>query len=178
MFPSPSRWKNHEGQKLQLRVFDLLKRGRVKGTRRQLLTAVLPLDSTSILLNTCRGRSQLSSAARAQLASWLAAWPTGYLQIGLSPLLVARGRGFTAPCFTDSRTWTGWWLVDSWSWCLFSVPAGVFLIPYLLIVFVGGIPIFFLEIALGQFMKAGSINVWNIAPLFKGAVMSQFLLHL
>lgn len=47
--------------------------------------------------------------------------------------------------------------------------AGVFLIPYLLIVFVGGIPIFFLEIALGQFMKAGSINVWNIAPLFKGA---------
>ncbi|KPP67939.1 sodium- and chloride-dependent creatine transporter 1-like, partial [Scleropages formosus] len=32
----------------------------------------------------------------------------------------------------------------------------------------GGIPIFFLEIALGQFMKAGSINVWNIAPLFKG----------
>lgn len=49
-------------------------------------------------------------------------------------------------------------------------PAGVFLIPYLLIVFVGGIPIFFLEIALGQFMKAGSINVWNIAPLFKGAV--------
>uniref|UniRef100_A0A8C7ZW78 Solute carrier family 6 member 8 n=1 Tax=Oryzias sinensis TaxID=183150 RepID=A0A8C7ZW78_9TELE len=42
------------------------------------------------------------------------------------------------------------------------------LIPYLLIVIVGGIPIFFLEIALGQFMKAGSINVWNIAPLFKG----------
>ncbi|KAF3861046.1 hypothetical protein F7725_001301 [Dissostichus mawsoni] len=29
-------------------------------------------------------------------------------------------------------------------------------------------PGFFLEIALGQFMKAGSINVWNIAPLFKG----------
>uniref|UniRef100_W5NBF9 Transporter n=1 Tax=Lepisosteus oculatus TaxID=7918 RepID=W5NBF9_LEPOC len=45
---------------------------------------------------------------------------------------------------------------------------GVFLIPYILIVLVGGIPIFFLEIALGQFMKAGSINVWNIAPLFKG----------
>lgn len=45
---------------------------------------------------------------------------------------------------------------------------GVFLIPYLLIVIVGGIPVFFLEIALGQFMKAGSINVWNITPLFKG----------
>ncbi|XP_008827757.1 sodium- and chloride-dependent creatine transporter 1 [Nannospalax galili] len=45
---------------------------------------------------------------------------------------------------------------------------GVFLIPYVLIALVGGIPIFFLEISLGQFMKAGSINVWNICPLFKG----------
>uniref|UniRef100_A0A8C5RGW8 Transporter n=1 Tax=Laticauda laticaudata TaxID=8630 RepID=A0A8C5RGW8_LATLA len=45
---------------------------------------------------------------------------------------------------------------------------GVFLIPYTLIALLGGIPIFFLEISLGQFMKAGSITVWNIAPLFKG----------
>ncbi|XP_075430575.1 sodium- and chloride-dependent creatine transporter 1-like isoform X2 [Ascaphus truei] len=45
---------------------------------------------------------------------------------------------------------------------------GVFLIPYLLIVFVGGIPVFFLEIALGQFMKQGGIAAWNIAPLFRG----------
>nr|XP_043895354.1 sodium- and chloride-dependent creatine transporter 1-like [Solea senegalensis] len=50
----------------------------------------------------------------------------------------------------------------------FKNGGGVFLIPYLLIVFVGGIPIFFMEISLGQFMKAGGINVWNIAPLFKG----------
>uniref|UniRef100_A0A8C6TEU6 Transporter n=1 Tax=Neogobius melanostomus TaxID=47308 RepID=A0A8C6TEU6_9GOBI len=53
---------------------------------------------------------------------------------------------------------------------------GVFLIPYLLIVFIGGIPIFFLEIALGQFMKAGSINVWNIAPLFKGLGYSSMVI--
>ncbi|KAM4737965.1 sodium- and chloride-dependent creatine transporter 1 isoform 2-T2 [Anableps anableps] len=45
---------------------------------------------------------------------------------------------------------------------------GVFLIPYLLIVFIGGIPVFFLEIALGQFMKQGAVSAWNIAPLFKG----------
>lgn len=32
----------------------------------------------------------------------------------------------------------------------------------------GGIPIFFLEVALGQFMKQGGIAAWNIAPLFKG----------
>uniref|UniRef100_A0A8C9T1E5 Transporter n=1 Tax=Scleropages formosus TaxID=113540 RepID=A0A8C9T1E5_SCLFO len=53
---------------------------------------------------------------------------------------------------------------------------GVFLIPYLLIVFMGGIPIFFLEIALGQFMKAGSINVWNIVPLFKGLGYSSMVI--
>ncbi|KAL6064333.1 hypothetical protein STEG23_016746 [Scotinomys teguina] len=48
---------------------------------------------------------------------------------------------------------------------------GVFLIvliPYALMVLVGGIPIFILEISLDQFMKAGSINVWNICPPFKG----------
>lgn len=49
--------------------------------------------------------------------------------------------------------------------------AGVFLIPYLLIVFIGGIPVFFLEIALGQFMKQGGVSAWNIAPLFKGTYL-------
>lgn len=48
------------------------------------------------------------------------------------------------------------------------MPPGVFLIPYLLFVFIGGIPVFFLEIALGQFMKQGGVSAWNIAPLFKG----------
>lgn len=37
-------------------------------------------------------------------------------------------------------------------------------------VFFGGIPVFFLEIALGQFMKKGGVATWNIAPLFKGGV--------
>ncbi|XP_041129746.1 sodium- and chloride-dependent creatine transporter 1-like [Polyodon spathula] len=53
---------------------------------------------------------------------------------------------------------------------------GVFLIPYIIIGLLGGIPIFFLEIALGQFMKAGSINVWNIAPLFKGLGYSSMVI--
>uniref|UniRef100_A0A4W4G5H2 Transporter n=1 Tax=Electrophorus electricus TaxID=8005 RepID=A0A4W4G5H2_ELEEL len=53
---------------------------------------------------------------------------------------------------------------------------GVFLIPYVLFIFLGGIPIFFLEISLGQFMKAGSINVWNIAPLFKGLTFNLMLI--
>ncbi|XP_029465141.1 sodium- and chloride-dependent creatine transporter 1 isoform X1 [Rhinatrema bivittatum] len=53
---------------------------------------------------------------------------------------------------------------------------GVFLIPYLLIVIVGGIPIFFLEISLGQFMKAGSIAVWKIAPIFQGIGLASVVI--
>ncbi|MGH0156229.1 UNVERIFIED_CONTAM: hypothetical protein FKN15_065279 [Acipenser sinensis] len=53
---------------------------------------------------------------------------------------------------------------------------GVFLIPYLLIVFVGGMPVFFLEVALGQFMKQGGISAWNIAPLFKGLGVSSMVI--
>lgn len=61
------------------------------------------------------------------------------------------------------------WL--TWMLCV----AGVFLIPYLIFVFIGGIPVFFLEIALGQFMKQGGVSAWNIAPLFKGT--SLFMIH-
>ncbi|KAF7659908.1 hypothetical protein LDENG_00291240 [Lucifuga dentata] len=53
---------------------------------------------------------------------------------------------------------------------------GVFLIPYLLIVFIGGIPVFFLEISLGQFMKQGGVSAWNIAPLFKGLGLASMVI--
>ncbi|KAI4896507.1 hypothetical protein NFI96_029534, partial [Prochilodus magdalenae] len=53
---------------------------------------------------------------------------------------------------------------------------GVFLIPYVLMVFIGGIPVFFLEIALGQFMKQGGVSAWNIAPLFKGLGLASMVI--
>ncbi|XP_076839805.1 sodium- and chloride-dependent creatine transporter 1 isoform X2 [Brachyhypopomus gauderio] len=53
---------------------------------------------------------------------------------------------------------------------------GVFLIPYALMVFIGGIPVFFLEIALGQFMKQGGVSAWNIAPLFKGLGLASMVI--
>ncbi|XP_034028465.1 sodium- and chloride-dependent creatine transporter 1 [Thalassophryne amazonica] len=53
---------------------------------------------------------------------------------------------------------------------------GVFLIPYLLFVFIGGIPVFFLEVALGQFMKQGGVSAWNIAPLFKGLGLASMVI--
>lgn len=45
---------------------------------------------------------------------------------------------------------------------------GAFLIPYVIFVALSGIPIFLLEISLGQFMKQGGIGMWNLCPLMKG----------
>ncbi|XP_074594496.1 sodium-dependent dopamine transporter-like [Brevipalpus obovatus] len=47
---------------------------------------------------------------------------------------------------------------------------GVFLIPYTLLLLFGALPLFFLELSLGQFAKSGPISVWNkMYPAMKGA---------
>ncbi|XP_029613918.1 sodium- and chloride-dependent GABA transporter 2 [Salmo trutta] len=46
---------------------------------------------------------------------------------------------------------------------------GAFFIPYLIFLFTCGIPVFFLETALGQFTSEGGITCWRkITPLFEG----------
>jgi SNF family Na+-dependent transporter len=47
--------------------------------------------------------------------------------------------------------------------------AGAFLVPYCVMLVVGGIPLFYMELALGQFNRKGAITCWGrLVPLFKG----------
>lgn len=50
--------------------------------------------------------------------------------------------------------------------------SGAFLVPYLIMLFVCGIPLFFLESCLGQFSSTGCLTIFRLAPLFKGIIHS------
>ncbi|CAG7815796.1 unnamed protein product, partial [Allacma fusca] len=45
---------------------------------------------------------------------------------------------------------------------------GAFLIPYLVVLFLVGKPLYFLELHLGQFSSYGPIKIWKMAPILKG----------
>ncbi|XP_042874981.1 sodium-dependent dopamine transporter-like [Penaeus japonicus] len=45
---------------------------------------------------------------------------------------------------------------------------GAFLFPYFLITVFGALPLFFMELVLGQYNRQGPITVWKVCPLFRG----------
>ena len=46
--------------------------------------------------------------------------------------------------------------------------AGAFLLPYVIMMTIVGLPVFFLELIVGQYSAAGPLNIWSISPLFRG----------
>ncbi|CAH1781357.1 unnamed protein product [Owenia fusiformis] len=53
-----------------------------------------------------------------------------------------------------------------------------FFIPYCIMLGIVGIPIFFLELSLGQFTSRGIFNCWQFAPMFKGIGVAMFIVSL
>uniref|UniRef100_A0A914LLD4 Transporter n=2 Tax=Meloidogyne incognita group TaxID=654580 RepID=A0A914LLD4_MELIC len=46
---------------------------------------------------------------------------------------------------------------------------GAFLIPYIVMLLIGGLPMFYMELVLGQFHRSGCLSIWRkICPMFKG----------
>ena len=51
----------------------------------------------------------------------------------------------------------------------FKNGGGAFLIPYVIMLFLCGMPLFFMELALGQFLSLGPVTSWAaICPIAKG----------
>ncbi|CAN9512332.1 unnamed protein product [Ophioblennius macclurei] len=60
----------------------------------------------------------------------------------------------------------------------FKNGGGAFLIPYFTMLLVAGIPLYFLESALGQFCSQGPINIWAMVPLLQGVGVGTVMVTL
>ena len=55
---------------------------------------------------------------------------------------------------------------------LFLSFSGAFLIPYFVMAIFAGVPLFYLELALGQYHREGCISLWRkVCPVMKGEIL-------
>lgn len=53
---------------------------------------------------------------------------------------------------------------------------GAFIIPYLIVLFLVGKPVYYLEMLIGQFSSRGSIQVFDFAPAMRGKISTMVTL--
>ncbi|KAM4723188.1 LOW QUALITY PROTEIN: sodium- and chloride-dependent glycine transporter 2 [Rhinophrynus dorsalis] len=58
----------------------------------------------------------------------------------------------------------------------FKNGGGAFLIPYLMMLALAGLPIFYLEVSLGQFASQGPISVWKAIPALQGCGIAMLII--
>ncbi|XP_064457428.1 sodium-dependent nutrient amino acid transporter 1-like isoform X2 [Ornithodoros turicata] len=52
---------------------------------------------------------------------------------------------------------------------------GAFLVPYFIVLFIVGKPVYFLELAIGQFVGKSLVKIWNCVPGLRGIGVAQVL---
>ncbi|XP_034668147.1 sodium- and chloride-dependent glycine transporter 2 [Drosophila subobscura] len=55
---------------------------------------------------------------------------------------------------------------------------GAFLVPYILMVLLAGIPLFYMEVLIGQFSSTGCTGMFRLAPIFKGTGIAQVIVNM
>ena len=50
--------------------------------------------------------------------------------------------------------------------------------PYLFFMVIAGMPLFYMELALGQYNREGAAGVWKICPIFKGIGQTHTHTHM
>ena len=60
----------------------------------------------------------------------------------------------------------------------FKNGGGAFLIPYFLLIITGSVPMYYLEIIMGQYTRSGAIKIWDVCPIFRGVGIGIIILNM
>uniref|UniRef100_A0A8B9SHP0 Transporter n=1 Tax=Anas platyrhynchos TaxID=8839 RepID=A0A8B9SHP0_ANAPL len=137
----------------------------------------------------------LGAASAAGAGFWCEAFARGeHFRLPVTPELLVSPSSpdgdLGSECPEDRGNWTGRldFLLSCIGYCVglgnvwrfpyraYTNGGGAFLVPYFIMLAICGIPIFFMELSLGQFSSLGPLAVWKISPLFKGVGMGTILI--